>query len=84
MMFMGVKPTHLNATPIVCYLQQLQPALLSKNVQRGSTGIDSILNQLLEGMDGSNYDFTGSDFIDNIRIECLVFMLVSGCAWAHA
>jgi hypothetical protein len=77
MMVGEAMPTHLNATPVVCYLQQLQPALLSEDVQRGSAGIDGILNKFLECMNRSNNDFASSDFVDNIRIERLMFMLVA-------
>jgi hypothetical protein len=68
---MRAKPTNLNTTSIVCYLQQLQPTLLGQDVQRGSTGIDGILNKFLERVDRSNYDFTSCDFVDNILIERL-------------
>ena len=70
----GGRVIHLNSAAIVGDLEKLQAAILGHHIQGSSARIDGVLNELLESMDRSHNDLTGSDFIDDIWVKCLGFM----------
>ena len=67
----GTTETDIDAMAVVSDLKQLQAAILDDNLERGGASIDGIFNQFLQGIDRGDYDFTGSDFVNNILIKRL-------------
>ncbi len=70
----AVSRSYLNATAVVRDLQQLEATVFDKHLKSCSAGIDSILHQFLQCVNGSNYNLTSCNFIDNIlvqRLRCL-------------
>ena len=62
---------YVDATAVVGYLKQLETAVLHQNFESGRARINSILNQLLEGVDGGHDNFTSSNLVDYVGVECL-------------
>jgi hypothetical protein len=62
---------------IVSNLQELQTTFFDKNFEVGRSSIDGILDEFLQGMDGSNNDLSCGDLVDDIWIECL--KTLGGC-----
>lgn len=71
----GGRVIHLNSAAIVGDLEELQASILGHHVQGSGARIDGILNELLESVNGSHNDLTGGNFVDDIWVKCLGFML---------
>jgi hypothetical protein len=62
---------YLNATAIVCDLQELETAILDEDLYRGGPSIDCVLNELFQGMYGSHNDFSGRNLVDHVEVKRL-------------
>lgn len=63
--------TDIDAVAVVGDLKQLQSSVLNDNLERSRASIDCIFNHFLQSMNGGDYDFAGSNFIDNTLIKSL-------------
>ena len=63
--------TDINTMAVVGDLKQLQPSILDDNLDGCRASIHCIFNQLLQSMNRGDYDFAGSDLVDNILIKSL-------------
>ena len=57
--------------PIVSDLQKFQSPFFNNNFERGGSGVDAILDEFLQSIDGCNNDFPGCNFVNDIGIESL-------------
>lgn len=62
----------VDSMAIVSNLKKFEATLLDQDVERGRASIDSILDELLQGMDRSDNNFTSSDLVDDIRVQLLL------------
>lgn len=67
----GKRGRYVDARAIVGDLQQLQSPVLDGNLDRGGAGIDRVLNQLFERVDGCDNDLAGGDFVYDVLVEGL-------------
>ena len=56
---------------VVGDLKQLQPSILDDDLKRSGASIHSIFDQFLQCVNRSDYDFAGSNLVDNILIKRL-------------
>lgn len=72
--------TNIDAVTVVGDLKQLQASILDNNLKGGRTRIHCIFDQLLQRMSRGDYDFAGSNFVNNILIKSLDKPVSSGSA----
>lgn len=63
--------TDIDAMSVVGDLKQFEPSILDDNLERSRASIDSVFDQLLQCMNRGNYNFAGSNLVDNILIKSL-------------
>ena len=57
---------HLNSMAVIGDLEKLEPTILDEYLQCGGAGIDGILDEFFQRMDGSDDYFSGCDFVDDV------------------
>lgn len=63
--------SYIYAMSIVCDLEQFQTTFFDEDFKGSGSSINSVLNQLLEGMHWSHNDLPSCNFVDYIWIESL-------------
>jgi len=62
---------YIDAAAVICDLQKLQAAVPHQHLERGGSGVDSILDQFLECMDRGYNNFPCGNLVHHVLIESL-------------